>query len=150
MNNRYYPAKEILPGLWIGSEADAKNPNFTEDAFVVNCTTDVPLPKNAAGRYHIKIWDHPSQHEELLKNLPIVVRAIDEYLARGKKVLVHCRAGMQRSAATVAAYIMYKRGYTWDEAKKFIQAKKPETFTPVPTFDKTMKVYYALLQKGLG
>ena len=64
--------------------------------------------------------------------------------------LQNAAAGMQRSAAVVAAYLMYKRGYTWDEARNYVQAKKPETFTPIATFDKTLKVYQALLQKGLG
>lgn len=149
----YYPAKEIIPGLWIGSEADATNPKFTRGKFVVNCTGRVPMPANgnAEGTYRVPIDDDPAEHATLLKHLPVVVRLIDENLSHGVPVLVHCRAGMQRSAACVAAYLMYKYRMTWDEARKFIQSKKPETFTSDgetlrPTFNKTLKVYESLLR----
>lgn len=147
----YFPAKEIVPGLWIGSEKDAMTPEMTRDKFVVNCTPDSSLkPGNAFGYEQIRINDHPTEHQKLLDALPVIVREIDEHMSLGKQVLVHCRAGMQRSASVVAAYLMFKRGYTWPEAKKYIQSRKTETFRPYPTFDKTLKVWESLIRKGVA
>lgn len=144
----YFPRKEIIPGLWIGSQGDSENKNFIANKFVVNCSKDIPLQTNYG--YRVPVWDDPEEHTTMIKHLPVVVRAIDEVLERGKSVLVHCRAGMQRSAAVVAGYLMYKKGMTWDEAQKFIQSKKPETFYPKATFAKTMRVYQALLGRCKG
>ena len=72
--------------------------------------------------------------------------AIDDVLAYGQGVLVHCRAGMQRSAAVVAAYVMWKRGWTANKALEFINRKKNETFWPVPTFEAALRAWETQLR----
>jgi len=147
----YFPAKEIFPGLWIGSERDAKDPAFYADhdiAFVVNVTKNVPLLKvPGVQHYHIKVDDALDENPKLYSQFDVVVREIDAVLNRGKGVLVHCRAGMQRSAATVAAYLMYKYGLTADEAMETIKKRKPETFFPRATFDRALRKWQARLEK---
>ena len=54
---------------------------------------------------------------------------------------------MQRSAAVVAAYLMWKRSYTTDQALEFINRKKNETFWPVPTFEQALRAWERALQK---
>ena len=141
----YFPAKEIRPGLWIGSEGDSQNPEFMRRnniAFVVNCSKNIPF-KDVPGvdQYRIPIDDSTSNSDIILSHFPIVVRAIDTVLQRGKGVLVHCRAGMQRSAATVAAYLMYKYNMTASNAMAAIKSRKNETFWPTPTFGIALKTY---------
>lgn len=141
----YFPAKEIRPGLWIGSEGDSQNPDFMRRnniAFVVNCSKNIPF-KDVPGvdQYRIPIDDSTSNSEIILSHFPIVVRAIDSVLQRGKGVLVHCRAGMQRSAATVAAYLMYKYNLSASDAMAAIKSRKNETFWPTPTFGIALKTY---------
>jgi protein-tyrosine phosphatase len=45
-------------------------------------------------------------------------------------VLVHCRAGQNRSANVVAGYLMTIKGITAKEAMNIIRKKKIETFRP--------------------
>lgn len=141
----YYPAKEIQPGLWIGSEGDSQNPSFFTSngiGFVVNCTKNIPfLKQSGVDCYRIPIDDTPRDNNVILSHFPVVVQAIDSVLQRGKGVLVHCRAGMQRSAATVAAYIMFKFKLNPKNAITAIQTRKTETFWPVPTFSKALDEY---------
>jgi hypothetical protein len=142
---RYFPAKEILQGLWIGSEGDSQNPDFFRKhniGFVVDCSKNIPfLGLNGVDEYRIPVDDHPSNNDVMFSHFPVVVRAIDSVLQRGQGVLVHCRAGMQRSATTVAAYMMYKYNLSADDAMKAIRNKKNETFWPTPTFEKALKKY---------
>ena len=141
----YFPAKEIRPGLWIGSEGDSANASFITDhdiGLVVNCSKTIPM-LNVPGveYYRIPIDDATSNNDVILSYFPVVVRAIDSVLQRGKGVLVHCRAGMQRSAATVAAYLMFKYGLGAQNAMSAIKSRKNETFWPTPTFAVALKAY---------
>lgn len=141
----YFPAKMIVKNLWIGSEGDSQDPQFMAEndiAFVVNCSRNIEF-LNVPGieYYRIPIDDANDENEVLLSHLPIVVRAIDSVLARGKGVLVHCRAGMSRSASTVAAYLMYKYNVSAKNAISAIKNRKKETFWPVPVFANALSKY---------
>ena len=141
----YFPAREIRPGLWIGSEGDSKSASFVEKhgiSLVVNCSKTIPtLNLPGIEYYRIPVDDATDQNDTILSHFPVVVRAIDSVLQRGKGVLVHCRAGMQRSAATVAAFLMYKYNLTAKNAIAAIKARKSETFWPTPTFADALAKY---------
>lgn len=146
----YFPAKQIIKNLWIGSEGDSKSGSFFKAhdiRLVVNASNNIPikLPVDIKS-YRVPIDDHPSENETILRHFPIVVLAIDDVIRHGHGVLVHCRAGMQRSAGVVAAYLMWKRGMTADQTFEFINKKKHETFYPVPTFEKALRVWESQLR----
>ena len=63
-------------------------------------------------------------------------------------VLVHCAAGMQRSAAVVAMYLMAKNpGMKVEDAILYIQARRPIAFTPGPNFLRAMKGFESAFDK---
>lgn len=146
----YFPAKEIIPDLWIGSEGDSRNGGFVSKkdiGLIVNATANIPFQNfgEDVDTYRIPVNDNPTENDVMLKHFPIVVLAIDDVLEHGNAVLVHCRAGMQRSAATVAAYLMWKRGMTTNQAFEFINKKKPETFWPQSTFEPALRAWENML-----
>ncbi|GBM26108.1 Dual specificity protein phosphatase 3 [Araneus ventricosus] len=49
---------------------------------------------------------------------------IDEALKSGGKVLVHCQAGISRSATLVCAFLMLKHGFTVQEAVKSVRKNR--------------------------
>ena len=49
---------------------------------------------------------------------------IDEQLADGRTVLVHCAKGRGWSATVLAAYLMREGGMTFDEANELLQSKR--------------------------
>lgn len=146
----FFPAKQIIPNLWIGSEGDSRNMSFYNThriRFVVNATGSIPFRAPPDVRtYRIPVDDDPSENDVMLRHFPIVVLEIDDVLSHGNGVLVHCRAGMQRSAAVVAAYLMWKRGKTATQALDFINAKKHETFWPVATFEEALRAWEQVLR----
>lgn len=148
----FFPAKQIIKNLWIGSEGDSRSTAFFKAhgiRLVVNATANIPIRAPADVKsYRVPVDDHPSENDTMLRHLPLVVVAIDDILKYGHGVLVHCRAGMQRSAAVVAAYLMWKRGMTADQVFEFINAKKHETFWPVPTFEAALRAWEDSLRRN--
>lgn len=66
-------------------------------------TTESPI---SLGPEYLHVgWDHNS---EILEDLLPLCELIDDRIAEGKKVLVHCQLGASRSASLVIAYGLYK------------------------------------------
>ncbi|CAI7582328.1 unnamed protein product [Penicillium glandicola] len=66
-------------------------------------TISSPIP--SAPEYIHVAWDHNS---EILEDLLPLCELIEDRIAEGKKVLVHCQLGASRSASLVIAYGLYK------------------------------------------
>jgi len=47
--------------------------------------------------------------ENIMVHFPEAIKFIDECISNGGKILVHCAAGVSRSAAVVIAYLMWKK-----------------------------------------
>jgi protein-tyrosine phosphatase len=54
-------------------------------------------------------------------------------------VLVHCHAGMQRSACVVAMYLIAINGLKVEEAIAYIKQRRPIAFTPGVNFLKAIQ-----------
>jgi hypothetical protein len=66
-----------------------------------------------------------SPNQDLLSNLPEALNFINWQLEQGHTVLVHCAAGISRSASVVIAYLMMTRGMTLAEAYQYAKSRRP-------------------------
>ena len=143
-------ANEILPGLWLGNRAAALDDNFLREKriqAVFNCTKDIPFSNTAKRRYRIPVDDN--LRDEEIRNLElwsfeIAYKIASEYrLAKqeGGGILVHCAAGMQRSAASVAIYLIAIQNLKTDQAIQYIQSKRPIAFRPAVNFERAIRAF---------
>lgn len=133
---------EIVPNrVYLSNFPDARR-EAQRDMFVFNCTADLPMVGRGI-RLAVNDDLRPESIEKMTRSLPVVVPYIDKY----KRVLVHCAAGQQRSAAVVAGYLMYKYNYTMDQAIRYIKSIKPDAFLGGVHFEKSLKDYYQYLHK---
>ncbi|KAJ7629293.1 protein-tyrosine phosphatase-like protein [Mycena rosella] len=99
---------EVLPNLFLGSEAGASNlamlrRNGITHVLSVLVPEASDAPDSAFTRMCIPVQDWPD--EELMTHFRAANAFIDEArVAAGSGVLVHCQQGVSRSATVVAAY----------------------------------------------
>lgn len=70
---------------------------------------------------------HKIFSDEKLTNVPFdeCIDIIESNIAKGKKVLVCCRAGRSRSGAVVMAFFMKNMRISYAEALRFVQSRRP-------------------------
>lgn len=139
----YYQAREVFPRVWIGSMADAASPEFMHAhniGLIINCTKDVPSSFAATiPTYRIPLDDIESSSPTLYQYAPPISRVMWNHLDRmDTSILVHCAAGISRSASMVASYLIVEHGYDVRKAIQFIRQRKPETFRPRIVFSSAL------------
>ncbi len=131
-------AHEILPGLWLGNKAASEDSEWLRKTgihAVFNATKHLPFSPVVKHHYRIPVDDNLEAEE--IANMrhwapEAVVKIIREY--RRGPILVHCHAGMQRSAALVAMTLMALHGYDAEKAMKYIRDRRAVAFFPVANF----------------
>lgn len=114
-NKTIVSANLIIPGIWLGNEAASQNSKFLRNAginVIVNCTKHIPCKFGDITYYRLPINDpgnkadiKQTDNALMFKSLPELVKIIHDHQKSGQNILVHCHAGMQRSASVVAAYL---------------------------------------------
>ena len=64
----FYPAKEIIPNLWIGSEGDSRDAAFVRDhriRFIVNGSRTIPFSFARVPSYRVPVDDAPWENETM-------------------------------------------------------------------------------------
>ncbi len=69
-----------------------------------------------------------SESSDLYSHLQKVTTFIHDSIENGDKVLVHCQAGISRSATVVIAYIMRSKRYSLQDAFNFVKRKRSIIF----------------------
>jgi protein-tyrosine phosphatase len=81
----------------------------------------------------IPVDDSPDENDKMFNNFPDITRWIDDHA--NQKVVVHCAAGQQRSAAVIAAFLVYKHPkLPLDQAIAYIKGVKKDAFLGHETF----------------
>lgn len=106
-------ADEIVPGIWVGNEAASQSELFMKQAnigLVINATTHI-VSKFLGSIYYMRVpvLDTPEENFKMFICMSAACKAIALARTAGMNVLIHCHAGMQRSAAICAAYLLYAR-----------------------------------------
>ena len=133
----------ILPRLWLGNKRAAADSDFLQRQkiqTVFNCTKDLPFSPVVAHRYRVPVHDNLEAAE--INNMTqwspeIVYKFIQEY-KQGRPILVHCHAGMQRSAAVLAMVLIALTGQSAEKVIAFIRSKRPIAFFPEANFKQSI------------
>jgi len=138
---------KIIETLYIGNINALRD--YKKFDLIVNCTNEVPLPPNEIidknkECIRLPLNDTPQESDKLLSMMiqSNILEKIHQYIREKKPVLVHCYAGMQRSCATVACYLIKYYDMTPIQAIDFIKSKRPVAFPNQVNFIKTLNDFY--------
>ncbi|CBZ54904.1 Dusp7 protein, related [Neospora caninum Liverpool] len=121
---------EILPFLFLGGLKDAENPAALEAAgvrAVVTCCTYQECPKytEKEGLDYFRVDVEDTSREPLHLYFQEAGQFIDRYVSRQQTVLVHCKAGVSRSASVVLSYLIGCKKFALQEAFFHVLTKRP-------------------------
>ena len=139
-------AHEILPGLWLGNAKASVDDNFITNNqinVVFNCTKNLPFSPIVPIKYRIPVDDN--LEEEEIRNMElwsseIAFKIMAEY-RDGRKILVHCMAGMQRSAASIAMMMIAHLQMRASEVIGIIRSKRQIAFYPQANFGRSIHYF---------
>ncbi|XP_043913782.1 dual specificity protein phosphatase 10 [Protopterus annectens] len=120
---------KILPFLFLGNEHDAQDVEkmrVMNIGYIINVTTHLPLYHYDEGTFKYKrLPATDSNKQNLRQYFEEAFEFIEEAHQVGKGLLIHCQAGVSRSATIVIAYLMKHTRMTMTDAYKFVKGKRP-------------------------
>ncbi|XP_006860920.1 PREDICTED: protein phosphatase Slingshot homolog 3 [Chrysochloris asiatica] len=139
-------ASRIFPHLYLGSEWNAANLEELQRnrvSHILNMAREIDNFYPERFTYHnVRIWDEESA--QLLPHWKETHCFIETARVQGTRVLVHCKMGVSRSAATVMAYAMKQYGWGLEQALRHVQELRPIA-RPNPGFLRQLQTYQGIL-----
>lgn len=156
---------KILENLWLGNGNDALNQQFINENninVVVNCTPNIPFYNNITFKYRIPVNDdlQDESMNKMFVAMDHLIPFLVKHINRGDRILIHCYAGMQRSAiVTMGLLSALSFNKTFNNStitqkslenyinniKKYMSDCRPIVFTPGMNFKKS---YLMWLQRN--
>ncbi|KAF5358937.1 hypothetical protein D9758_004767 [Tetrapyrgos nigripes] len=135
----------IIEGkLFLGNLTAARSSRSLSEKRVTHilsvCDEPIPAELPESGIHHKRINVKDVDYADLLIYLPSAVRFIDEGIRDGGVVLVHCVQGISRSAAVVAAYLMWSRRISATQALELVREAR-EQIWPNPGFQEQLVLF---------
>ena len=152
----YPDAHYIKDNIWLGNRHSALDKDFLREKkirVIINCSKNLEFTdKKGIIKIRIPIDDdlrtksNQDMYNEYLKIIP----KLKKYIDKNSNILVHCRAGMQRSASVIAAYLMNYHRYGIDRSINFIRSKRSVAFRPGPNFNIALIMYRNYLKNNIN
>ncbi len=128
----------IVDNFYLGNQDATQTIRRIDLIVSIGCSS-----KHASDRVeNMKIAIRDKDTSDITPFLDPVCDTINAYLSRNKRVLIHCKAGMNRSPAFVIAYLVKYNGMSLDQAKSHIQ--KIRRIRCKPNFMKQITEHFSL------
>lgn len=134
---------QILPKLWLSDVNTAREKSFLINeniTHILNCAEEVDA-RPSCYKIPITIVHIPMEDDEtpiIEKQLQEAISVLNTWDQEGHTVLVHCRAGISRSATVILAWLIQYKGMSFDDAWSIV-VKSRNIIRPNDYFMKLLK-----------
>lgn len=131
---------QIIKNLWVGNYKSATDITFLKSnniGLIINLSKTINftnLPN--IHKYRIPINDNLSNESNvgMINHFENSYKLIDKFLKNNQGVLIHCRAGAQRSATLAALYLMKNYNIRSIKAMEIVKSQRKIAFFIRPNF----------------
>ncbi|KAK7464647.1 hypothetical protein VKT23_003891 [Stygiomarasmius scandens] len=123
--------QEILPGLLLGPFVASKSLPTLQSLGVTHivCIRDAKEAFSVRPRFpdhflYLVLDVEDNEEQNLIRLFPRAKAFIDEAIAQGGKVLVHCNGGISLSPAFVVMFVMQHYALSWEDALHMVQNRR--------------------------
>lgn len=110
-------------GIWLGDLAASENLPALDEHLITHILTILDYQPTPVDQQRTYFYIHADDFQ----STDLLSREFDrafDFLDQGHQVLIHCRAGMSRSATIAAMYLMRKYSLTRDQALEQLREKR--------------------------
>jgi hypothetical protein len=140
-------ANEIIPRVWLGNRFAAWDTKWLKENnihVIFNCTKDLRFADgHRATKYRVPVDDNLASNE--INNMtmwsPEIAYKVTHEYNQGKNILIHCAAGMQRSAAVLTIFMITLTGESAPVIMSYIRKRRPIAFVPGVNFRPSIEYY---------
>jgi len=120
---------QITEQVSIGTSEDARHADNHRFDAVLNVAIDFDWRDGFKWRHKVGLLDGPGNHPGIFFSAVVL---LDSLVKSGKRVLVHCGAGMSRSVMVVAAWLSIQspNGDLDMNLTRVMEARKAPTYRP--------------------
>merc|ERR1711991_752613 len=116
------PQRLLEEGVYLGSAEAAKNVSLLQRLGITHILNAAEganflFPEHFC---YLTLGLHDNAEQDIEAAIERGLIFIDECIAQGGAVLIHCQAGISRSVAIACAHLMRKRGMTLADALAFV------------------------------
>ncbi|KAJ7598098.1 protein-tyrosine phosphatase-like protein [Mycena floridula] len=145
MNSWRSNISAVIPNrLFLGNITAARSSRSLAEHRITHilsvCADEIAAEGFNSGISLLRISVEDVDYADLLIHLPSAVQFIDQAMKSGGVVLVHCLHGISRSAAVIAAYVMWARRMNATQALDFVRSIR-DTIWPNAGFQEQLVLY---------
>jgi hypothetical protein len=133
---------EIIPGVFLGSYVSAQNQAWLKENQITHILMVAdglkPAFPDSYQYKSIPLRDHA--YENILIHFDSTAKFISEAIKSNGRVLVHCQAGVSRSASVVIAYLMKSKNMKVNDAIAYVTERR-SIIAPNSGFRQQLRIY---------